>query len=38
MFPRKVLPDGQVAEVMPLIGGRGRIIVGDGRFSVERSW
>jgi hypothetical protein len=38
MLAKKVMPDGRIAEVMPLTYGRARIIIGDGTTFVEDSW
>ena len=37
-FARKTLPDGRVAEVVPLFFGRARIVVGPGAISVDDLW
>lgn len=34
---KKILPDGRIAEIMPLTYGRARIIVGDG-FLVDNGY
>jgi hypothetical protein len=35
---KKTLPDGRIAEIMPLTYGRARIIVGDGRYFVDNGY
>jgi len=38
MLHKKTMPDGRIAEVMELILGRARIIIGDGEVNVDDGW
>jgi hypothetical protein len=38
LFPRRILPDGRILDLLPLTFGRARIAIGDGGLIYDDFW